>query len=136
MTTKWKLATAALAFSGLSVVLLTEGVLIPEQLQPNVLPLRLLSVNVTDDGKQAVYELQNDSGSKVDIWPVAELHIGKKDNFRVQRVRLAPVSIDKGQAAQITFSIPDDQEWQVVLRVAFHRARKGTLVFSEWSAET
>jgi hypothetical protein len=48
MKTKWKIGIATAVVSVLLIVLFTEGVLIPKQLQPNVLPIRLLSVSRTE----------------------------------------------------------------------------------------
>lgn len=134
MKSKWKIGIAAIVVAVL-IVLLTEGVLIPKQLQPSVLPIRLLSVTTTETGRQAVYELRNESGSKVDVWAAASLNVGTPDTFEFQHTQITPVSIDDGQAARLSIAVPGDQGWQAMVRVAPHGAQKGTIVFSEWSPD-
>jgi hypothetical protein len=135
MTKKWKVGLAAVAAALIIVVLLTEGVLIPKQLQPNVLPIRLLSVTATEGGRQAVYELRNESGSKVDVWAAADLNVGKPENYEIQEMQITPFSIEEGDAARISVIVPDEESWQIMLRVARHGAKEGTVVFSEWSTD-
>lgn len=134
MTTKWKIGIAAIVVAVL-ILLLTEGVLIPKQLQPNVLPIRLLSVTTTETGRQAVYELRNESGSKVDVWAAASLNVGTPEDYKCQHTQITPVSIDDGQAARISIAVPGDKGWQAMVPVARHGAQKGTIVFSEWSPD-
>ena len=135
MATKWKIGIAAIVVV-VVVILFSDGVLLPKQLQPNVLPIRLLSVTTTETGRQAVYELRNESGSTVDIWAAASLNVGTPDEFELQHTRIAPVSIEDGQAARLSIAVPDDKGWQAMIRVARPAAQKGTIVFSEWSPES
>jgi hypothetical protein len=135
MTTKRKIGIVAVVVALLLIGLLTEGVLIPKQLQPNVLPIRLLSVTTMETGREAVYELRNESRSTVDVWGSASLNVGTPDDFELREIQITPVSIGDGKAARISLSVPDEKNWQLMLRVARHGAQQGTIVFSEWSSD-
>ena len=136
MRTKLKIGLAGLLLVTVLVVLFTEGVIIPKQLQPNVLPIRLLSVATTDTGAQAVFELRNESGSRVDVWAAASLNVGTKDRHDMVNTRIDPISIDEDRAARIAVNVPSDKDWQLMIRVARHGAREGTIVFSDWASDS
>jgi hypothetical protein len=107
----------------------------PKQLQPDVLPIRLLSVARTGTGTEAVFELRNESGTSIDVWPAASLNVGTQDRFETQNTLIDPISIEEDQAARITVKVPADRDWQLMIRVARHGAREGTIVFSDWASQ-
>lgn len=130
---KWKLIILGVLVLLMFGLMLTEGILIPKQLQPDVLPLRLVSVSVTENGKEAVYELRNNSAAAVDVWAAATLHVGTSTQFEVQEVQIEPQAIERQKKGIIKVPLPVGKEWQVQLRVSPHLAQSATVVFSEWS---
>ena len=117
----------------LLVILFTKGALVPKQLQPDVLPIRLLSITPGPIDSTASFELRNTSGSKVDVWDQATLNVGSRDQHEVRETQITPITIAHNHAGTITVSVPNSQGWQLMLRVARHGATKGTIVYSDWS---
>ncbi|MEX2119589.1 MAG: hypothetical protein WD847_08340 [Pirellulales bacterium] len=104
------------------------------QLNPGHLPLHFRGyTNDQGTGRMALFEMENKSDWKVELWPAAYFIVRDADQRqRQEEIDIAPAAIDKGAAATISVRPPGTGEWQVAFRVAKLGTRKGTLVFSEW----
>jgi hypothetical protein len=125
----------------LVIVLLTEGVLIEKQLQPNVLPLRFKEYR-DDAGLTAVLEMDNQSGSTVVVWEAAQLIAYRDAQREEQEITIQRTVIPEGEAATLVVSVPKDCAWQMEFRVARFGPKqkqkyeagspvKGTIVYSD-----
>ena len=115
MNTKAKLAIGALAVV-VAIVLLTEGVLIPKQLQPDVLPLRFKEYQ-DDVTLTAVFEFDNEADSPVVVWESVGL-ITHGNNQERETVSIERTQIPQGGTALIAVPVPADCPWQVEFSVA------------------
>lgn len=133
MSLRLKIRLAAVGVV-LLAVLLTVSILIPKDLQGDVLRLRLLSMAKSGTGSLATFELHNDKGPKVDVWSaVVSQPDGQRD------VAVTPITMEKGDTATIAIEAPSEGKWQVGFLVNKHPRQKsprGTLVFSEWMDST
>lgn len=144
MNTKAKIGIGLLAVV-LLIVLLTEGVLIPKQLQPDVLPLRFEEYR--ENGKlTAVFEMDNKADSSVVVWETATLIAHREPGEDKQEVTLQRTVIPEGQTGTLVVDAPRDCNWQVEFNVARFGPRqqrrfeagetlKGTIVYSDIVAE-
>ena len=139
MNTKAKLVIAALA-AVVAIVLLSEGVLIPKQLQPDVLPLRFKQYQ-DDTTLTAVFEIDNEADSPVVVWESVGLITHGNDHKR-ETVSIERTQIPRGSTALIAVPVPRDCPWQVEFSVARFGPKqqkqfqageeiKGTVVISE-----
>lgn len=133
MNQKLKIGIGAAGFV-LFAVLLTVSILLPRDLQGDVLRLRLLSKAHSDTGSLATFELHNENGPKVDVWSAVMYQPdGQRD------IAIAPITLEKGDKAKIPIEVPSEGKWQVGFLVNKHprqRSARGTIVFSEWIDST
>lgn len=134
MTPKWKTVLLVAAILLLAVVLLTEGVLIPRQIQGDVLRVRLVGLSQTEEETRATFELRNVEGPKVDLWNAV---LSQPQSER--EIAITPVTLEKGDAATIELAVPTEGKWQVLFYVNRHpreEHEEGTIVYSEWIDST
>jgi len=144
MNTKAKIGIGLLAVL-LLIVLLTEGVLIPKQLQPDALPLRFKEYR-EDTKLTAVFEMENQAGSPVVVWETAALITHRESEQDKQQIALQRTVIPEGETGTLVVDAPRDGTWQVEFNVARFGPRqqrrfeagetvKGTIVYSDIVAE-
>ncbi len=140
MNTKAKIGIGALAIV-LVIVLLTEGVLIPKQLQPNLLPLRFKEFR-DDTTLTAVFEIDNEADSPIVVWESATLVTHRDKQNSEEEITIQRTVVPKGQSGTLAVSVPRDCAWQVAFRVARFGPRQqrsfedgrpveGTIVYSD-----
>lgn len=116
MSTKTKVGFGALVIVFV-VLLLTEGVLIPKQLQPDVLPVRFVGYRDGTD-LTAVFEIANRAGSPVVVWEAAELIIHRGTSQEEQQIVIPRTTIAEEESAVVVVDAPRDCAWQVKFRAA------------------
>jgi hypothetical protein len=140
MKTKMKLV---LSFCAVIVVglLFTEGLMVPKQLQPNVLPLAFKEYR-DETPLLGLFELRNESSSPVVVWPAATLIAHRETGKERQQIIIERTVVPENETRTVTVEAPMDRAWQVEFRVSRFGAREerrikggkpvqGTIVYSK-----
>ena len=115
MKTKARIGIGVLAVA-LLVILLTESVVIPKQLQGDVLPLEFKGYR-DDTTLTAVFEMHNQSGSPVVVWENARLINGETDK-EIEWITLERTVIPENKSGTLVVEPPRDSIWRVEFSVA------------------